>query len=213
MTVINGTRLLAADPIKDMLTTKERFRGVSYGLAEAGYDIRIAQTVRFVPPDPIRYAQLIQMLQTAPQPVSAAYLETMKEDMRKAFSGYTEVFHGDGTVTRKRGRFALVSSMESFQVPHDMVGIVHDKSTHVRNTVSVFNTVIEPGWGPAADRPDEGCYLTIEMVFHEADKEITIEAGTGIAQVIWTRLEEEAAYTGKYTGQANRPVGAVYEKG
>jgi len=45
--IYNGLSLLSAAPIKDMLETKERAHGVSHGLAEAGYDIRIKQTVVF----------------------------------------------------------------------------------------------------------------------------------------------------------------------
>ena len=33
MSVVNGTRLLAASPIKDMLHGKERHGGVTFGLA------------------------------------------------------------------------------------------------------------------------------------------------------------------------------------
>lgn len=47
--IINGKGLLKAAPIKDMLDTKVREHGVSHGLAEAGYDIRIKQTIIFYP--------------------------------------------------------------------------------------------------------------------------------------------------------------------
>lgn len=46
---INGQSLLDLSPIKDMETEKKRLHGVSYGLAEAGYDIRIKQTIVFTP--------------------------------------------------------------------------------------------------------------------------------------------------------------------
>lgn len=47
--IYNGVSLLSAAPIKDMLETKERSHGVSHGLSEAGYDIRIKQEVIFHP--------------------------------------------------------------------------------------------------------------------------------------------------------------------
>ena len=47
MLVVNGTRLLAASPIKDMLHGKERHGGVTFGLAEVGYDVRIKQALHF----------------------------------------------------------------------------------------------------------------------------------------------------------------------
>ena len=43
--IINGNALLAAAPIKDMVTQKQRTNGFSWGLTECGYDIRIKQDV------------------------------------------------------------------------------------------------------------------------------------------------------------------------
>ena len=43
--IINGNALLAAAPIKDMVTKKQRSNGFSWGLTECGYDIRIKQDV------------------------------------------------------------------------------------------------------------------------------------------------------------------------
>ena len=39
-----------------------------------------------------------------------------------------------------------MSSIEFFNMPKYLVGIVHDKSSLARQGLSVFNTVIEPGW-------------------------------------------------------------------
>ena len=97
------------------------------------------------------------------------------------------------------GSFTLASSMEQFQMPRNLVGEVKDKSTHARNGLSVFNTVIEPGWYG---------FLTLELVYSGQESYI-IEAGEGIAQVIFTQLSDPANYgTGKYQYQENRPVEA-----
>lgn len=45
--IINGKTLLEMAPIRDMEVSKLREHGVSYGLTECGYDIRLKQTVRF----------------------------------------------------------------------------------------------------------------------------------------------------------------------
>jgi dCTP deaminase len=45
--VINGPVLLATAPIQEMLPFKTKQHGVSHGLGEAGYDIRIKQGVEF----------------------------------------------------------------------------------------------------------------------------------------------------------------------
>lgn len=43
--IVNRFALLRAAPIKDMLQTKVKHNGVSHGLTECGYDIRIKQDV------------------------------------------------------------------------------------------------------------------------------------------------------------------------
>lgn len=146
--IVNGNRLIAASPIKDMETQKHRSHGVSWGLAEAGYDIRLAQDV---------------------------WLHPFR-------------------------RFVLASSMEEFDIPTDMIGICHDKSTNIRRGISVFNTVLECGWRG---------FLTIEIGYH-CWRPIKLPAGMGIAQIIFHRLECPASYTGgKYDNQPARPVAAI----
>ncbi|MEQ1950887.1 dCTP deaminase [Mesorhizobium yinganensis] len=145
--IINGHYLFQKRPVSPMLPSKGRAAGVSHGLGEAGYDIRIKQEVTL---HPFR-------------------------------------------------RFRLASTIERFKMPNDLVAIVHDKSTWARRGLSVFNTVIEPGW--------EG-YLTLELVYHRWIP-LTIPAGAGIAQVIFHHLIEPAAYSGKYQNQGDRPVEAI----
>ena len=204
MSILNGSRLLSAAPLSPMMPTKERAHGVSFGLAEAGIDIRVKQTIRFVPPDPLDYWEGMKAMERVTTPEKVVEAATMA---MVSFYGMVDV---DGDT--KAGRVALASSVESFHMPDDLLGIVHDKSTWARQGVSVLNTVIEPGWGPHPDRPDEGCFLTLEIVFH-GNKPITIPAGAGIAQVIFHEIGETARYGGKYTGQPSRPVAAILEKG
>lgn len=83
-------------------------------------------------------------------------------------------------------------------MPDNLVGIVHDKSTWARKGLSVFNTVIEPGW--------KG-FLTLELVYH-GSKDLIIPAGSGIAQVIFHELSVDAKYEGKYQNQEDKPVEA-----
>ena len=158
MTVVNGTALLQAAPIKNMACGKILEHGVSHGLGEAGYDIRIKQEVHFY----------------------------------RGRGGYC----GD---QRTMGRFLLASAIEEFDMPNDLVGIVHDKSTWARRGLSVFNTVIENGW--------KG-FLTLELVYH-GDQELIIPAGAGIAQVIFHETSSKAQYTGRYNNQEDRPVPAI----
>jgi dCTP deaminase len=148
--IINGLDLINAWPLEPMMREKRKEHGVSYGLSEAGYDVRIAQEV--------------------------------------TLSG--------------RNRFALASTVERFHMPENMIGIVHDKSTWARQGLSVFNTVIEPGW--------EG-WLTLELVYHGSGS-LIIPQGAGIAQVIFHEVSRPVRYDGKYQGQPDRPVEAILER-
>lgn len=147
--ILNGKLLLRAAPIKDMVPEKRREHGVSYGLTEAGYDIRIRQSLT----------------------LDAAT------------------------------RFSLASAVEEFQMPDTLVGIVHDKSTWARLGLSVFNTVIEPGFFGG---------LTLELVYHGTGA-VYLPAGAGIAQVIFHEIHEPRRYDGKYQGQPTSPVGSIFE--
>lgn len=171
--VINGKALLELAPIKDMLETKETIHGRSYGLAEVGYDIRLKQTVRFSP--------------------------TIWD-----FDGDGLVIPNSVTVDGNyipRTNFCLASAIEEFDMPPNLMGVVHDKSTNIREGIQVFNSIIEPHW--------QG-FLTVEIAFH-GNRPITLEAGTPIAQVVFHELQEKAYYEGKYQNQEDKPVNSIYE--
>lgn len=161
--IVNGKSLVQLRPIEGMLTTKERAHGLSFGLSEAGYDIRIKQGIAF------------------------------DIDEGKPWTMVDSVWN--------EGRFVLASTIERFTMPECLVGIVHDKSTWARQGLSVFNTVIEPGWSGN---------LTLELVFH-GNERVIIPAGAGIAQVVFSRIENEATYAGgKYDNQEDHPVEARF---
>ena len=145
--IVNGLDLLEARPIVGMVDQKMKEHGVSYGLGEAGYDIRIKQEIILTP----------------------------------------------------ENRFTLASAIEEFDMPSDLVGVVHDKSTWARQGLSVFNTVIEPGWFG---------FLTLELVYHGSGV-LKIPAGAGIAQVMFHKTTRDGAYSGKYQHQPDRPVEAI----
>lgn len=159
--VINDVDLVRLSPIVGMVHRKMVAEGTSYGLSEAGYDIRIKQQVKFRPRD--------------------GHISAVVDG----------VFVPDT-------RFILASAIEEFDMPTNLVGIVHDKSTWARRGLSVFNTVIEPGW--------KG-FLTLELVYH-GNGELVIPAGAGIAQVLFHELKLERAYKGKYQNQEDKPVEA-----
>ncbi|MBP30468.1 dCTP deaminase [Methylobacterium sp.] len=108
-------------------------------------------------------------------------------------------------VTLAHGQFALLSSIEHFWMPNDVIGRVADKSTWARRGIAVQNTVIEPGWRG---------WLTLEVSNH-GRLPISIQAGDPIAQIVFEQMmaPPERPYDGKYQDQADRPVGPTYEGG
>lgn len=165
--IINDKALLKLSPIKDMLHRKVKGIASSHGLTEAGYDLRLKQQIQFT----------------------------------TRFNGWARipavrVTDEFSNVVVIDGRFVLASAIEEFDMPSNLVGVVHDKSTWARHGLSVFNTVIEPGW--------KG-FLTLELVYHGAE-DLILPAGTGIAQVLFHGLELEREYHGKYQNQEDKPV-------
>lgn len=167
--IVNRDSLLKAAPIKDMSHIKHKFEGASWGMSEAGYDIRLKQHIEF---DNREGRQLVFVYTDEPE-----------------------------TYSISKGTFCLGSTMEEFQMPNNLVGIVHDKSTWARHGLSVFNTVIEPGW----------CgFLTLEFAYNGNSK-LVLPAGVGIAQVIFHQTTDTAEYNGKYQNAADKPQEAIHE--
>lgn len=156
MTILSGQSIrrlctFVEDPMIVPFEERTKHNGLTFGLSIAGYDFRIAETVR-IPP----------------------------------------------------GGFQLASTIESFRMPLDVLGVVHDKSTWARKGLAAQNTVIEPGW--------KG-FLTIELTNHGRDS-LNIEAGTPIIQVLFHKLDEpaEAGYSGKYQDQKSGAQKAIFEQ-
>lgn len=118
------------------------------------------------------------------------------------------------------GGFALASTMERFDMPHNIAGSVKDKSTWARRGLAVQNTWIDPGWAG---------FLTLELSNHHqvlqppsrwcrrareewrrdmVGKTLVIAAGCPIAQIVFERLDQptELPYKGKYQHQQMGPV-------
>ena len=165
--IINGKQLLAASPIVGMLTGKEKAGGVTYGLAEVGYDVRIKQGLHFT-----------------------------RDELGNKI---TVVNDGNNYSQELLGWALNVNIIEEFTMPKDLVGIGHPKSSWNRQHLRLGTPIIEPGWNG---------FLTISLNY-VGDEELRVEPGAGIMQVIFHRLETEAAYQGRYQNQANQVIGAI----
>lgn len=104
------------------------------------------------------------------------------------------------SVRIKSGGFLLASTAERFYLPHDVVGIIHDKSSLARRGLVVQNTVAEPGWRG---------YLTLELTNHSPE-ELFFAQWAAICQVVFHLLDQPTIlpYKGKYQDQPQEPVPA-----
>ena len=109
------------------------------------------------------------------------------------------------------GNFKLAVTIEYFSFPHDIMGMLVDKSTWARRGIAVQNTVFEPGWRG---------YPTIELSNHygvsyrsERPRPVVIKAGSPIGQMLFMQLSEPTVqpYSGKYQDQPQKPIEAKSE--
>ena len=155
-------RTYAVRPLVSPFHERTVLNGKSYGLAAAGYDVRVALKMGM-----------------AHRFTTSKWCET---------AGHT---------------FVLAATMERFAMPHNIRGVVHDKSSWIRRGLTVGNTVIEPGW--------QG-YLTLELMYH-GEGELILRDGDPIAQIAFEFLDAptEQPYTGKYQNQEYGPQEAREE--
>lgn len=105
----------------------------------------------------------------------------------------------DQDVVVHPGQFTLASSAEKFDMPNDVVAIMHDKSSLARRGLAVQNTVAEPGWRG---------FLTLELTNHGSEI-IRLRRGDAVCQAIFHLVDRPAPeYSGKYQDQARGPQGA-----
>ena len=90
------------------------------------------------------------------------------------------------------GAFRLGCTLEHIKMPNNIVGLIKDKSTWARRGLSVFNTLIDPGF--------EG-QITLELK-NQGNELLELPRGIGIAQIMFFECEEcDVPYNGKYQGQ------------
>jgi len=118
-------------------------------------------------------------------------------------SGTTFGLSGNGYDIRLRQsiliqpkQFVLGSSIEEFQMPANLLGVVHDKSSNIRQGISVFNSVIDSGWNG---------FLTLE-IYNHSNAAIQLMVGMGIAHILFHEVVHPTIYEGAYQNQPDRPV-------
>lgn len=137
------------------------------------------------------------------RPVEPFFERTVRNGMSYGLSSAGYDIRCDQDLVLYSRDFVLASSVEYFDMPSNVLGIVHDKSTWARRGVTVQNTIIEPGW--------KG-HLTLEIANHSR-RLVCVMKGDPIAQIVFHFTDEdvEAPYTGKYQNQGSAPQEALEE--
>lgn len=132
-----GDRMIT--PFNHELITKQNGHGVlSYGTSSFGYDIRLCPMNFWL----FKENQMFSINPKNPDP------QNLRKGnlIRGADGDYYEIpAHG----------LALGASVERFEIPKDVIGVILGKSTYARVGIQVIATPLEPGW--------QG-YVTLEFV-------------------------------------------------
>ena len=138
------------------------------------------------------------------KPIEPFFEKTVFEGCSFGLSACGYDVRVDQDLMLRPGDSVLASTVEHFTMPVDVMASVADKSTWARKFIAVQNTIIEPNWRG---------YLTLEISNH-GQNIVKIKKGTGIAQIIFHRLDEptELPYSGKYQDQKSGPQEAIMEK-
>lgn len=170
MTVLSAQSIRAAGILHPCHERTEE-HGLTYGLGPCGYDLRLDLGKEWLGRGINR-----------PLPRGDEAFPSLQEE-----------------IYMRPQAFILAAAQERFTMPDEVMGRVCDKSTLARRGLSVFNTVIEPGWRG---------FLTLELVNH-SNRVIRLVQGQAIAQVIFERLDgpTELSYNGKYQDQEAGPQG------
>jgi len=167
------------DPFVPVLTRNIELsekKVISYGLSSFGYDVRLGYSFLMASPN---------------QPKNHHLDPKNSED----FDWIPHHAAPDEQVAIPPGGFLLAETIEYFNMPEDVIGIVTGKSTYARCGIIINVTPLEPGWRG---------YLTLEI--HNASRHsVIIYPGEGIAQINFHRGETpNVTYdsrAGKYQNQ------------
>lgn len=129
------------------------------------------------------------------EPCRGAYKDSQGNSAGLSACGYDLTL--SETIVIYPGHFMLAAAAERFNLPSNVVGIIHDKSSLARRGLAVQNTVAEPGWRG---------YLTLELTNHGSEY-ILLLHGSAVCQAIFHFLDEPTnfPYKGKYQDQAAGP--------
>jgi len=150
----------------------------SFGLSSCGYDLRLGKNYC------VQNKDAGNMIV---DPIS-------KEDQEMAWIKKTAI--GDEIIIEP-GECILTETVETIDMPDDVVAIVLGKSTFARNNLLVNATPLEPGWRGI---------ITLELHNTSHVNSVKLHVGQGIAQGLFERMANPPART-----YSNRESGGVYQ--
>lgn len=159
--------------ITPFVPEKTKFRGTSFGLSSAGYDIRVSN--RF-------------FLFRGTEPSAIRDIST-----QEIAEGFELIIHDHLPLILEPGEMVLAHSEEYLNIPEDILALLANKSTWARAEVHQPSTVLEPGWHGN---------LTLE-IHNVSRQRVAIYPGQGIAQLLFFQIEPTTTPygDGKYQGQ------------
>lgn len=161
-------------------TLDDGTKAISYGLSQAGYDIRLSPKHFLVFNDEGLYRNDLLLDPKLSDP-TVPYEQVLTHDQGSSFFELPPFSFGLGT------------SLELITMPADVMGLCDGKSTYARCGVIINVTPIEPGWSG---------HLTMHIA-NPSPFPVRIYANEGIVQVMLYKLDSEVeqAYTGHYQNQ------------
>jgi len=155
-------------------------KAISYGLSQAGYDIRLSPKQFLVFCDDGLYRHDFM-------------LDPKLGDPTVPYEAALVHHEGSSYFELSPFSFALGTSLELISMPNDVMGICQGKSTYGRIGLVANILPIEPGWSG---------YLTMCLV-NPTPFPMRVYANEGICQVLLFRLDGdvEQSYTGQYQNQ------------
>jgi dCTP deaminase len=155
-------------------------KAISYGLSQAGYDIRLSPEHFLVFADEGFYRHDLVLDPKLSDP-TVPYEQVLTHDQSGSFFEIPAFSFGLGT------------SLELITMPADVMGLCDGKSTYARCGVIINVTPIEPGWSG---------HLTMHIA-NPSPFPVRIYANEGIVQIMLYQLDApvEKAYTGLYQDQ------------
>lgn len=157
-------------------------KAISYGLSQAGYDIRLS-SVEFLVFDRLPFQ--------ADEKIIDAKNFTLQSEEAKLY----EQEDGSAYFILPAMSYGLGTSLELINMPNNVFAMVEGKSTYGRCGLIANILPIEPGWSG---------YLTMCLI-NPTSFPIKLYANEGIAQVVMWEIDPvDKAYEGLYQKQSAR---------